>query len=90
MSGVMSMICEHLSQPAALRGGTTDGVPMTKIPATIDEVTVEWLAAATGLAVTGLDAEIIGVGIGVSSAVYRLHLSGTDVPEDPGAETAGA
>lgn len=75
------MICEHLSQPAALRDGTTDGVPMTKIPATIDEVTVEWLAAATGLAVTGLDAEIIGVGIGVSSAVYRLHLSGTDVPK---------
>jgi len=54
---------------------------MTKIPTAIDEVTKEWLIAVTGLDVTGLDAEVIGVGVGVSSAVYRLHLRGTDVPE---------
>lgn len=54
---------------------------MTHIPATIDDVTAEWLTEVTGHAVTGLDTEIIGVGIGVSSAVYRLHLSGNDVPD---------
>lgn len=54
---------------------------MPIIPATIDEVTAEWVAEATGLAVTGFEAEIIGVGIGVSSAVYRLKLEGADVPE---------
>ncbi len=54
---------------------------MMHIPATIDEVTAAWLAAATGLDVTAIDTEIIGVGIGVSSAVYRLHLTGNDVPE---------
>ena len=54
---------------------------MTTIPATIDEVSAEWLSAATGLSVTSLEHEIIGVGIGVSSAVYRLSLQGDDVPE---------
>jgi aminoglycoside phosphotransferase (APT) family kinase protein len=54
---------------------------MTTIPASIDDVTAAWVAEATGLNVTGVESEIIGVGIGVSSAVYRLHLEGTDVPE---------
>jgi len=40
---------------------------MTTIPATIAEVTA--------------DCELIGGGIGVSSACYRLHLTGDDVPE---------
>lgn len=50
------------------------------IPATIDEVTAEWLADVTQLDITGVESEIIGVGIGVSSAVYRLTLTGNEVP----------
>lgn len=54
---------------------------MTTIPSTIDDVTAAWVAEATGLDVTGIGIELIGVGIGVSSAVYRLALTGTDVPD---------
>lgn len=54
---------------------------MPTIPTTIEEVTTEWLAEATGLNVTSVNSELIGVGIGVSSAVYRLTLSGSDVPD---------
>lgn len=54
---------------------------MTTIPATIDDVNAAWVAEATGLAVTDIGIELIGVGIGVSSAVYRLTLTGTDVPD---------
>ena len=54
---------------------------MAEIPATIDDVTADWLAEATGLAVTSVTTEIIGVGVGVSSAVYRLSLTGEGVPE---------
>lgn len=54
---------------------------MAQLPAGIDQVTPEWVAQATGLAVTGVEHEIIGVGIGVSSAVYRLKLQGDRVPE---------
>ena len=53
---------------------------MPEIPASIDEVTADWLRDATGLAVTAAKAELIGVGIGVSSAVYRVHLEGDGVP----------
>jgi hypothetical protein len=54
--------------------------PAREIPASIEEVTPEWLSAATGWSVTAVASEIIGVGIGVSSAVYRLHLQGEGVP----------
>lgn len=54
---------------------------MTTIPSTIDDVTVTWVAEATGLNVTDIGIELIGVGLGVSSAVYRLALTGTDVPD---------
>ncbi len=54
---------------------------MTTIPSTIDQIDADWVADATGLGVTAVRSEIIGVGIGVSSAVYRLHLEGTDVPD---------
>ncbi|MFK8025405.1 MAG: phosphotransferase family protein [Ilumatobacter sp.] len=54
---------------------------MTTVPVTIDDITPEWVAEATGLGVTAVDHELIGVGIGVSSAVYRLRLAGTDVPD---------
>lgn len=55
--------------------------PTAPIPASIDSVDAAWVAAATGLPVTGVEHELIGVGIGVSSAVYRLNLTGDDVPE---------
>jgi hypothetical protein len=51
------------------------------IPSTIGDVSAEWLAEATGLAVTSFEPEQIGVGIGVSSAVYRLRLQGAGCPE---------
>lgn len=51
---------------------------MTAIPATIDEVTAAWLAEVTGLAVEAVGIERIGMGIGVSSALYRAHLDTGD------------
>jgi len=51
------------------------------IPASIADVTPEWLTSATGLNVTGLEAEQIGVGIGVSSALYRVGLTGEGCPQ---------
>ena len=42
------------------------------IPTTIDDITPEWLAGATGLPITTATATQIGAGIGVSSALYRV------------------
>lgn len=50
------------------------------IPASISDVTPEWLSAVTGFNVTACDAQQIGAGIGVSSALYRVTLTGTDCP----------
>jgi hypothetical protein len=50
------------------------------VPQSIDEVTPEWISAATGWNVTDLQTEQIGVGIGVSSAVYKAQLTGGDCP----------
>ncbi len=54
---------------------------MAELLTAIEQVTARWVAEATGLAVTSVEHEIIGVGIGVSSAVYRLRLQGDGVPE---------
>lgn len=54
---------------------------MADMPTSISEVTAGWLAAATGLAVETITIERIGVGIGVSSAVYRARLTGSGCPE---------
>lgn len=51
------------------------------IPASIADVTPAWLAEATGLPVTGVETELFGVGIGVSSALYRARLAGEGCPE---------
>lgn len=53
---------------------------MGAIPTTIDEITPGWLSEATGLDVEAAEVEQIGVGIGVSSALYRLHLTGPGCP----------
>ena len=50
------------------------------IPTSIDEVTAEWMSAATGWKVTAVRNEIIGVGVGVASAVYRSHRTGSGCP----------
>jgi len=54
---------------------------MGGIPTGVDEITSAWLAEATGLDVQTADIEQIGVGIGVSSALYRARLSGSGCPE---------
>ncbi|MBT5137857.1 MAG: phosphotransferase [Acidimicrobiaceae bacterium] len=46
------------------------------IPSTIDEVTTDWLSQAMGVDVGDVSVAQIGAGIGVSSAVYRVSLSG--------------
>ena len=53
---------------------------MPAIPASIDDVTPDWLAEATGFGVTAASPTQIGVGIGVSSAVYRVALEGDECP----------
>ena len=54
---------------------------MATIPASIDEVTPAWLSEVLGSPVTDATATQIGVGIGVSSALYRVRLTGTgDIP----------
>jgi hypothetical protein len=53
---------------------------MPSIPTTIDDVTAEWLAEATGLPITGVRAEQIGAGVGVIGAVYRVHVEGPGCP----------
>lgn len=52
-----------------------------EIPATIDDVTADWLSEVTDLAVDDLTISQIGIGVGVSSAVYRLDLEGDGVPD---------
>lgn len=54
---------------------------MSSIPSTIEEVTPAWLREVAGLSCDKADVEQIGVGIGVSSALYRVRLEGTDCPE---------
>ncbi|MFP4512816.1 MAG: phosphotransferase [Acidimicrobiales bacterium] len=53
---------------------------VVSIPSSIEQISPTWLAGATGLEIHGFEAEQIGVGIGVSSALYRLHLDGSDCP----------
>ncbi len=50
------------------------------IPQHPDDITVEWLKDHLGWEVTHVEVHEIGAGIGVSSAVYRARLTGTDVP----------
>lgn len=54
---------------------------MGGIPTSAAEVTSAWMAEATGLDVQALVLEQIGVGVGVSSALYRARLTGPGCPE---------
>ena len=51
------------------------------IPTSIEEVTADWLAEATGFAIESVRPQRIGEGIGVSSAIYRAHLHGASCPQ---------
>jgi hypothetical protein len=51
------------------------------IPSSIDEVTTSWLSEVMAAEVRSHTVEHIGKGIGVSSAVYRLHLDGDGCPD---------
>lgn len=53
---------------------------MGAFPTSVGEITPGWLAEATGLPVEQADIEQIGAGIGVSSALYRVRLSGEGCP----------
>lgn len=50
------------------------------MPTSADDVTAEWLSSVTGFGIDQVRPELIGVGIGVTSAVYRLHLAGPSCP----------
>ena len=55
------------------------GVEMSvAIPGSINDVNAQWLADATGLDIKTADIGIIGVGVGVASAVYRAKLTGNN------------
>jgi len=56
---------------------------MTTIPASIDEVTPAWLSEVMRADVTSVETEQIGVGIGVSSALYRVRLTGPESQTRP-------
>jgi hypothetical protein len=52
-----------------------------EIPANIGEVTPAFLSEVLGASVTGVESQQIGIGIGVSSALYRVRLTGEGCPE---------
>ncbi|MEO3757082.1 phosphotransferase [Mycobacterium sp. B14F4] len=52
----------------------------TDVPLGIDAVTPQWLTAALGSEVTDVRAEQIAQDSGFSSLLYRLHLTGDEVP----------
>ena len=54
---------------------------MLSIPTSIDDVTAEWLAEATGLPITAISATEIGAGLGVIGAVYRVTCTGDGCPQ---------
>ncbi len=57
------------------------GVDMSvAIPSSINDVDAKWLAEATGFDIKTADIGIIGVGVGVASAVYRAKLTGNNCP----------
>lgn len=51
------------------------------IPGSIEEIDAAWLREVTEFEVESLTAEQIGMGIGVSSALYRLSLDGANCPQ---------
>lgn len=54
---------------------------MRSIPSGPDDITSSWVAAVTGWSIDDISVAQIGVGVGVSSALYRATLSGAGCPE---------
>ena len=48
------------------------------IPQTLSDVTPRWLSEAMQRRITGLEAERIGVGVGIASSLYRVTLTAPD------------
>ena len=51
-----------------------------QIPGVIGDVDAMWLKSELGWDIDSVDAQQIGAGIGVSSALYRLKLRGANCP----------
>lgn len=56
-------------------------MPTAAVPSDIGDVTAPWLSEALGTRVDDVRAERIAMDTGFSSKLYRLHLTGTAVPE---------
>ena len=52
----------------------------SRIPSSISDVSAAWLGDVTGFDVQTIDVQQIGAGVGVSSALYRVALTGTGCP----------
>ncbi|MEN3273931.1 MAG: hypothetical protein V7636_2692, partial [Actinomycetota bacterium] len=50
------------------------------IPEKADDVTATWFSNALGASVTAIKLEPVGVGVGLLGELYRVHLTGEDVP----------
>src|SRR5262245_60894878 len=53
---------------------------VSAIPAGIEGIDPQWLSDALGAHVADVSSEQIAMDSGFSSLLYRLHLTGTDVP----------
>ena len=53
---------------------------VAQIPGVIGDVDAMWLKSELGWDIDSVDAQQIGAGIGVSSALYRLKLRGANCP----------
>lgn len=73
------MVHNHGEQMGDAMGTSADGAAVG-IPGSVEEITPDWISAATGWTVDGVTCSQIGVGIGVSSAVYRAELTGEGCP----------
>lgn len=51
------------------------------IPASVEDITVDWMTDTAGVPCEAVEVTQIGVGVGVSSALYRVRLEGEGCPE---------
>lgn len=55
-------------------------MPTATVPSGIEDVTAPWLSEILGSRIDGLRIEQIAMDTGFSSLLYRVHLTGSDVP----------
>jgi hypothetical protein len=51
------------------------------IPEKADDITATWFTEVLGAPVRAIEMEPVGVGVGLLGELYRVHLTGDDVPE---------